>query len=61
MLLAELFVCLESCLRNDHAIMVVSTGQMVFGILEVFGINDVSNDMRIWSDEICKAVEGHTE
>ena len=28
---------------------------MVFGVLEVFGINDVSSDMRIYSDEICKA------
>ena len=27
---------------------------MVFGVLEVFGINDVSSDMRIYSDEICK-------
>lgn len=33
------------------------TPQMLFGILEVFGITDISGNMRIRSDEICKAIE----
>ncbi|CAE7252369.1 cAMP-dependent protein kinase regulatory subunit [Symbiodinium microadriaticum] len=41
------------CLQKG-AVMGTISPKMVFGVLEVFGINDVSSDMRIYSDEICK-------
>jgi len=53
---ADLYFVFEGhfhCLQKG-AVMGTISPKMVFGILEVFGISEISADMRIWSDEICK-------
>lgn len=53
---ADLYFVFEGhfhCLQKGAVVGTISPG-MLFGILEVFGISDLSEDMRIRSDEICK-------
>ena len=53
---ADLYFVFEGhfhCLQKGAVVGTISPG-MLFGILEVFGISDLSQDMRIRSDEICK-------